>query len=457
MSKDSASHPSPGHGVHCLGAGRARTKGVSSCQYGRMFPSLAPLRVAEAALVALGQPGEVCDGAGNNLVSNTAAGWPFFGQLIAHDITADRSLVAHSADEALVNFRAAKLDLECIYAGGPTGSVYLYDFNDGASFLLGTSGEDLPRNAQGIAIIGDARNDSHFLMNRLHLALMTTHNEIVTRLKAADHVPDSLFAQARQKVIWFYQWVVVNEYLPLLIGAQETASLLSGEVGSELADDEKIPVEFADAAFRYGHAQIRSSYQLQTGGPEVAIFPDLLGFKAVPPSRQIDFSLFFDAPGSASAQRSMPISEKMQPPVIMLPTEITGTMPDQTYRSLAARDLRRGLATALPSGEDVARAMGIEPLSQQTIDLAIGADGTPLFYYILREAAVLANGNRLGPVGGRIVGDVLISLIRRDPTSYIAIDPEWHPSHDEILNLSQEVGLINFLDLSKKQSYRSIL
>jgi len=437
------------HRVHCLGAGRAAVKSETSGRYGRMFPQLSPLEVAEARLVALGQPGAECDGETAAELSETEAGWPFFGQLIAHDITADRSLVDHAAGEALVNFRRAKLDLECVYAGGPTGSGYLYDYSDGASFLV--AGTDVPRNAQGIAIIGDARNDSHFFMNRLHLAIMQAHNTVVARLKASGCAPDLLFTQARQRVIWFYQWIILNEFLPVLVGKAETEAILKEEVTSPLLPEVNIPVEFADAAFRYGHAQIRSGYQLVQDGPEVPLFPDLLGFQPVPASRHLDFAVLFDRSGSEPAQRAVRISEKMQRPMIHLPQEITGAMSDATYGSLAARDLRRGLSTALPSGEDVAKALGVPMLSKDDIGTTVSAKGTPLFYYILREAAVLGGGNRLGPVGGRIVADVLISRIRRDSTSFLACNPDWHPGRDDFLNARDNPGLIDLLDLSLEQ------
>ena len=44
---------------------------------------------------------------------------------------------------------------------------------------------------------------------------------------------------------------------------------------------------------------------------------------------------------------------------------------------------------------------------------------TPLWYYILAEAKALAGGLHLGPVGGRIVTETLIGLLRADPTSYL--------------------------------------
>jgi hypothetical protein len=53
---------------------------------------------------------------------------------------------------------------------------------------------------------------------------------------------------------------------------------------------------------------------------------------------------------------------------------------------------------------------------------------TPLWLYILKEAQVLHDGEQLGPVGGRIVGEVLVGIIDADPESFRAVDPEWTPT-----------------------------
>jgi len=52
---------------------------------------------------------------------------------------------------------------------------------------------------------------------------------------------------------------------------------------------------------------------------------------------------------------------------------------------------------------------------------------SPLWYYVLAEAEMLANGLHLGPVGGRIVGEVFIGLLQLDPNSYLAAQPGWTP------------------------------
>jgi len=50
------------------------------------------------------------------------AGWPFFGQYVAHDLTADRSpLRAHADLGSLRNMRAPRANLESLYGGGPAG------------------------------------------------------------------------------------------------------------------------------------------------------------------------------------------------------------------------------------------------------------------------------------------------------------------------------------------------
>ena len=50
---------------------------------------------------------------------------------------------------------------------------------------------------------------------------------------------------------------------------------------------------------------------------------------------------------------------------------------------------------------------------------------TPLWYYVLKEAEQVADGLRLGPVGGRVVAEVLIGLLETDSNSYLARKPKW--------------------------------
>ena len=52
---------------------------------------------------------------------------------------------------------------------------------------------------------------------------------------------------------------------------------------------------------------------------------------------------------------------------------------------------------------------------------------TPLWFYLLRESEVLGKGRRLGPTGGRIVAEVLVGLLKGDPSSFLRQQPDWKP------------------------------
>jgi len=415
----------------CLAPGRTVDAPVTEGgHYGRMFPDLPAATFDDDRLLALGIEGSICDGGACDTDGTIEAGQPFFGQYLAHDLTADRSpLRAHTDIDALRNVRSPRANLEGLYGGGPVGSPYLYDQADLAKLLLGADGRDVPRNQQGIALIGDPRNDVHAFMAGLQVAFIHAHNRLVDRLRA-DGVPESeLFDDARRALTWHYQWVILNDFLPNLVGQAMTENVLrDGFRFYHLNGEAFIPVEFADAAFRYGHSQIKGDYQLRRDGPRFPVFPDLAGFRPLTPDHVIDWSLLFDVPGHPSAQRAKPIDGQLPASLIRLPESITGVVEVSAYQSLAARDLQRGMGTGLPSGEAVAHAVGAQPLTRQELALGDWQDETPLWLYILREAAVRGGGDHLGEVGGRIVAEVTVGIIRRDPESYLTNDPSWRPT-----------------------------
>jgi hypothetical protein len=400
-----------------------------------MFPELPAFEADEAVLHALGRAGGLCD-CGDVMdtpasLGEEAAGWPIFGQFVAHDITADRSaLQSHVDPQALRNARAPQLNLECLYGDGPVGHPFLFERDDPAKFLRGLDDADVPRNAEGIAIIGDPRNDSHTLMAQMHLAMLKAHNAFVEDTRNHGVSERDVFATAARELRWQYQWIVLDEFLPSLVGRPLVDEVLTdGPRWFRPDRDVFIPLEFADAAYRYGHCQIRQQYRLNRETDPVPIFPDLLGFRPVKRERTVDWTLLFDTPGAPAAQRAKKIDGRLPRSLIQLPVAITGEVEIDEYHSLAVRDLQRGQGVGLPSGEAVARHLGLRPLSRDEVGLGpMGWTGeTPLWYYILREAAVTTSGNRLGPVGGRIVAEVIATLLERDPTSVRFAGPEWQP------------------------------
>lgn len=427
-------------GLSCLAPSRTIDAPLSAHAYGRLFPELPALVADEARLWTLGGAGGICDSGpmvdveGGDDARDVAAGWPFFGQLIAHDITADRSLPAHQADaESLRNARRPTIDMEFLYGDGPTGNPFLYDRNDPARMLLGVNDaglpDDLPRNAQGVALIGDPRNDSHLVVSQLHVVMLKFHNAVVDWLRTQGTPEETVFAEAQRLARWHYQWVVLLDFLPRLIGEELIGSLLMQGPRDFVGERSyAIPLEFADAAYRYGHSQIRHRYQVNASSRPLPLFPDFVGFEPVLAAHTIDWGYFFDLPGQPPAQRSKKIDGRLARSLIDLPLALTGHVEVEAYRSLAVRDLQRGQGLGLPSGEEVARRLGEQPLSAEEVCLAdSGWTGqTPLWFYILREADVRHDGEQLGPVGGRIVGEVLTTLIEQDAGSFRAT-PGWAP------------------------------
>jgi hypothetical protein len=101
--------------------------------------------------------------------------------------------------------------------------------------------------------------------------------------------------------------------------------------------------------------------------------------------------------------------------------------------ALPQRTLLRHLTWKLPSGQRVAQAIGATVLSSQELSelrsFGVGFErSTPLWYYVLKEAELMEQGLKLGPVGGRVVAEVLIGLLQSDPASFLAAQPGWQPT-----------------------------
>jgi hypothetical protein len=379
-----------------------------------------------------------------------AAGWPFFGQFIAHDITHDRSPLRETQDtETLQNSRKPRLDLECLYGAGQVSQPYLFDVRDGDKLLIGHSGNrtgDVPRNDQGLALIGDPRNDTHLFISQLHLAFLYFHNRVVDRVRDAGVKPDQVFDQAARTVRRHYQWIVLPEFLPLSVGHDLMEELKSAPKLCRFGGKPFIPVEFSGGAHRFGHAQIRERYDVNSRLLGVPIFPSLVGICPVTPDRQVDWKLLFEFDGAGLPQASRRIKPQLVPGLMRLPEALVGRTPRPEFSSLAARDLCRGHSIALPSGEAIARTLGVSPCTSTELHTAETTwRETPLWLYVLAEAEAQHNGEYLGEVGGRIVGEVLLELLRQDPSSIMS-DPDWRP---ELADANGDFGIAHLLKCAR--------
>jgi hypothetical protein len=413
-----------------------------SGRFGRMFPCLPPHQADPEDLRQLGKKGGDLDESGSAPQQNTEipAGFVFLGQFIDHDITLDTtsSLEKQNDPMAIRNFRTASLDLDCVYGSGPDASPYLYDQTNKNKLLYGTSTnpDDLQRNGQGVALIGDPRNDENLFVSQLQLTFIKFHNAIVDYVISQGVTDNHVFETAQRLARWHYQWIITNEFLPMTVGQDTVDDILTyGRKFYQFQHEPFIPVEFSGAAYRFGHSQVLANYKVNNSMTNAGLF-DLGGFKPVAQSSVVDWSNFFRINPAKAPQLSLAIDGKLAAPLFKLPFVGSG---DED--SLATRNLLRGLSFGLPSGQSIAKFMGLEPLNQYELDLEGEA---PLWYYILKEAEVQQDGKRLGEVGGRIVAEVLIGLMQGDKMSYHYLEPNWIP---ELPTASGDTGTFSIADL----------
>jgi hypothetical protein len=427
----------------------------SGGRFGRMFPDLSPVALDDRAIDALVRILRRPDVPENH---DVPAGYTYVGQFVDHDITFDPSSLQQKDDDpaAHVNFRTPRLDLDSVYGSGPLGQPYLYEWNgaqrDQGVKLLVTLRDpkgpkpffDLPRNAEGRALTGDPRNDENLILAQLHLLFLHFHNRVVDDLR--DEHPRlhgaALFSEARRLVRWHYQWMVVHDFLPKIVGEDTMRSLVATAPADRRLrweGDPWIPAEFSGAAYRFGHSMVRPIYTVTADEVDVPIFAlrsdprrSLRGLRPLPPEFVIEWHRFF-ALGGSGLQSSMAIDTVISRRLFELPPDV-GT---DGMAELPRMNLLRAAQLELPAGPDVARAMGHERLDAAQLmldDAPIDDDireallaGAPLWYYVLCEAAALRGGRCLGPVGGGIVGEVLLGLIEADPSSYMHAPSPWTP------------------------------
>jgi hypothetical protein len=441
-----------GHGYELRGLAYVPLSRLHEGRFGRLFrlPPFAPsdARIAEIAALML----ENVTGPAPELDNPTIpAGYTYLGQFIDHDLTFDTasSLDRQNDPDALTNFRSPRFDLDCIYGRGPVDDPFLYDKAAGGQKLLighHDDEDDLPRNIQDTALLGDPRNDENIFVSQLQLTMLKFHNKVLDLVVGDPSLrrgSETAFEAAQRIVRWHYQWVVIHDFLRRVVGVDMLGSVLD-ETGYsprverrfyKWTNDPFMPVEFSVAAYRFGHSMIRGGYKLNTFVPFRPTFtPDPVsqnplghfgGFRILPRFWTIEWARFFEVDptpiGIDGPQASRLIDSKLANVLAALPPEIGGTRP-----SLIDRNLTRGARLLLPSGQDVAAYMGADILSDAELELP-GGGPAPLWYYILKEAQVQAQGHHLGQVGGRIVAEVFLGLLEKDQSSYLRNQPGWTP------------------------------
>ncbi len=166
------------------------------------------------------------------------------------------------------------------------------------------------------------------------------------------------------------------------------------------------------------------------------------------PRRFIGWGTFFDF-GDGNMRPNKAIDSKISTPLFHLPL---GTIADgMPPISLPQRNLLRQVTWEMPSGQSIAREMGVPAAFRRRSQGALVLRPGPRAVHsalVLHSEGGRGDGRRpdLGPVGGRIVAEVFLGLLRADRNSYFNSDRDgrWKPT---LRTRSGEVtGNFNMLD-----------
>ena len=435
-----------------------------------------------ANLVRLGQT--MIDDSGNDAAgdSDIPALMTYFGQFIDHDITlelasADLPTLTNPAltplpldqiRNTLKNARSATLDLDSVYdlpaprdgdkmVVGRVSATPTQDFP-----LTRPPGKDdfndLPRGPRTAdpatdraANIGDPRNDENTIVAQLHLAFLRAHNTLVDRWHS--------FTEPRRVMRQHYQYLVIHDFLMQVADKNIVKGILKDgtKFFKPFQEPFFMPLEFAVAGYRFGHTMVRSDYNFNLNFNSSSGIPATIGllftftaltgqlgdFETLPENWIIEWENFT---GNNPRNKARLLDTRLVNPLFHLQDSV-GNDEVGLGAMLAVRNLLRGYLLRMPTGQALATAMNITPLTAGQLEEVAAAvptapgkesqldvlrssgfnQRTPLWYYILAEAAFHAKGKHLGPLGSTLVAEVLIGLIEKSENSILR-NPIWEPT-----------------------------
>lgn len=464
-------------------------------KFGRMFPHLTPWTTAECETpeqylkIISNHPGFLFYPPNTQENSSIPAGYTYLGQFISHDISFDPTSISERSVDAdfLWNYRTPAFDLDSVYGGGPSLNPYLY--KDGLFFAFRHElSNSIPfldvLRINNLAVMPDIRNDENLIVSQLHVAFMSFHNRMVQKIlnesnlnleNISSREKEKVFQEARQQTIWHYQYVVLNDYLPKILGEKNAVYPERLSENYSFKNTPFIPVEFSAAAFKFGHSQVREVYVFNKYvGNTTPLLPDPR------PEQQfyVDWRLFFGEglPVSEFPDKSTAFISLIEKYIVaggnsaliraskigpLFIRQLMELKHGDHVINLATQDLLRGLKLQLPSGQTVARALSLDVLDWHKLSHLFGPgrfpgssineekfkENTPLWYYIMAEALAEKGGHSLGPVGGHIVKKVFLDLAKADKGSYLNQEPNWMPK-DEGKFYKPDFNMVDFLQVA---------
>jgi Animal haem peroxidase len=428
--------------------------------------------------------------------NNLSAAYTYFGQFVDHDITFETSsatgsqltapdlepLPLNRIRQETHNVRTALLELDSVYGlpaerdPGPNGPNMRIGTVQPVPPNTRPPGKDdfndLPREGRSVdvvhdraALIGDPRNDENLIVAQLHVAFLRAHNKLVDNMD-----PPNRFRRAKKRLRRHYQHIVLHDFLKRIADPQIVDDTIQQNRVYDPDDDNFfLPLEYSVAAFRFGHSMIRAEYDYNLNfnrnnppNPPPPAAPtnratlarlfvftafsgEIVGLETLPQNWIIQWENFFE--GGQFFNKARRIDTELVEPLEHL-TIVSGQEEGGLAAKLAVRNLLRGYLLRMPTGQAVAGALGIPVLTAQQIKDGAASgkqrqvledagflERTPLWYYVLAEAAVLGKkdgqgegGQRLGPVGSTIVAEILVGLVRRSPDSILDPESDWEPN-----------------------------
>jgi hypothetical protein len=438
----------------------------SAGSYFRMFP-VAPAHYERAQLLA------VVDAINNRAVtihdpSATPAGYTYLGQFIDHEITHMVHLEALPGEqvlpvESLQQRRNCAFDLDSLYGMGLDDRRVPYT-DDGcfhSEFTRNGHLYDLPRGGVNgyEARIAEYHNDENFIVAQMQVLFMNAHNRLMRHYAADIGDVRERFRQARKELALLLQALVINDFLPQFLDRHiyqvffgQDGAIANGESGlltGITPANAGIPVEFAGAAYRFGHSLVRGSYPLNDVYHFPVSLPALFGLTGKGGLRNletgepgtdlepyaIDWKYYFamDYPDYSNAFTLKP---KIADQLRKLANEAPG------HQDLLLRNLLRGRELGLPAAQGLGEwlqqhqhsyceLLRFEQLSEAQVrshDLGpvLAAQGiatqVPLWLYVLMEPAFNdSSHSRLGKLGSLILAETFRMLLRCSSPSLLEL------------------------------------
>ena len=328
--------------------------------------------------------------------------------------------------------------------------------NDSTTPPTGSSSASNPRPVRGSpedrdtgGIVADPRNDENVIISGLQCAFLLFHNNAVDAVRAPGvSDPADALAEARRLDDVALPVDRPPRVPPHVVGEKFAHEALFGDSISRRwfnpgRNEAFMPVEFQTGTYRMGHSMVRPSYRANLAGDDgdpffALVFDTDQEGKPIPTTcaegvgRRAGSSAGRRSSTSATARssRTRRSTRRSRHPCSRCPSARSpATTCRLRCRSATSCGTSRGnCRRAKPSLRHSASTPSSADLDELSA-LNVGLEhSTPLWYYVLKEAELLAEGHHLGPVGGRITAQVLVGLLRSDPASFLTVDPAWQPT-----------------------------